>query len=241
MAEKKTEKWKSARTKNLSESQAKQAKRVVGGGRMEKVTAAERKAAKDFVNIGSTKWMTAKERGGKGRGGLLVDSSGKAVTGTVKLPSGQSAMYVRGKRIGVARGTAGGRKTGGRTTDKTGNPPPKTGARYEERKGRVGAMTPSASARTAGSVRSDQGKMGGGSPSPSSKMSGGKGSVKLQPYSKLSVRGFVEGQQKGMKGLADIGKVPPRTAAALLRKAQAGVISLTPAAKAALRRIVEGY
>lgn len=102
----KSEKWKRAQTKNLSESQMKQAKRVVGGGRMEKVTAAERKAAKDFVNIGTTKWMTSAERGGKGRGGLLVDASGKAVTGTVKLPSGQSATYVRGKRVGVARGGA---------------------------------------------------------------------------------------------------------------------------------------
>jgi len=102
----KSEKWKSAQTKNLSESQMKQAKRVVGRGRMEKVTAAERKAATDFVNIGTTKWMTSAERGGKGRGGLLVDASGKAVTGTVKLPSGQSATYVRGKRVGVARKSA---------------------------------------------------------------------------------------------------------------------------------------
>jgi hypothetical protein len=129
----KTEKWERARTKDLSASQLKRAQRVVGGGRMEKVTAKERKAAGKGVDIGTTKWMTAAERGGKGRGGLLVDASGKAVTGTVKLPSGQSAMYVRGKRVGVPRaGSAGTRaKTdSGGTTDKTTiTPPPPPGAR----------------------------------------------------------------------------------------------------------------
>ena len=116
----KTEKWERARTKDLSASQMKKAQRVVGGGRMEKVTAKERKAAGKDVPIGTTKWMTSAERGGKGRGGLLVDASGKAVTGTVKLPSGQSATYVRGKRIGVPRaGSAGTRaKTGGGGTSK---------------------------------------------------------------------------------------------------------------------------
>ena len=157
----KTEKWKRARTKDLSASQMKRAQRVVGGGRMEKVTAKERKAAKDFVNIGTTKWMTSAERGGKGRGGLLVDASGKAVTGTVKLPSGQSATYVRGKRIGVPRaGSAGTRaKTDtGRTTGKTTTPPPKTGRRYEERKAAVGAGTVRRTG--AGSVGARQGKFG---------------------------------------------------------------------------------
>lgn len=128
MADKpKTEKWKAARTKNLSAGQMQQAVRIVGQRkagapvRTERVTAKERKASQDFVNIGTTKWLTASERGGKGRGGLLVDQSGNPVTGTVKLPSGQSATYVRGKRIGVVR--AGGSSAG---EDKTKNPPPKT-------------------------------------------------------------------------------------------------------------------
>ena len=91
MAEK-TEKWKAARTKNLTAAQMKQARRVVGGKRSEAVSGTERKAAKKAVDISGTKWMKASERGGKGRGGLLVDSSGKAVTGTVTLPSGQKCF-----------------------------------------------------------------------------------------------------------------------------------------------------
>jgi hypothetical protein len=144
----KTEKWKRARTKDLSASQMKRAQRVVGGGRMEKVTAKERKAAGKGVDIGTTKWLEAKDRGGKGRGGLLVDASGKAVTGTVKLPSGQSAMYVRGKRIGVPRaGSAGTRaKTDtGRTTDKTTTtpPPPPSASKFNVGPGRgAGISTP---------------------------------------------------------------------------------------------------
>ena len=113
MAEKpKSEKWKGARTRNLTAAQQKQAKRIVGGGRSEKVTAAERKAAQAKVDIGQTKWVTAKDRGGAGRGGLLTDTSGKAVTGTVTLPSGKTATYVRGKRIGVVAAAGGGGGTG---------------------------------------------------------------------------------------------------------------------------------
>lgn len=100
----KSEKWKGAKTRNLTAKQQEKAKRIVGGGRTEKVTKAERKAAGTEVKIGDTKWMTAKERkaaGQKGRGGLLTDASGKAITGTVTLASGKKAQYVRGKRIGV--------------------------------------------------------------------------------------------------------------------------------------------
>jgi hypothetical protein len=101
-----SEVWKSAKTRNLSAQQMRQAKRIVGKKRTEKVTGLELFGAAKPVDIGTTKWLEAKDRGGKGRGGLLVNQSGQAVTGTVKLPSGQSAMYVRGKRIGVARGAA---------------------------------------------------------------------------------------------------------------------------------------
>lgn len=106
MAEKpKSEKWKGAKTRNLTAKQQEKAKRIVGGGRSEKVKADELKAARaNTIDIGTTKWTTAAERktaGQKGRGGLLTDSSGKALTGTVKLPSGKTATYVRGKRIGI--------------------------------------------------------------------------------------------------------------------------------------------
>lgn len=112
MAEKsKSEKWKGARTRNLTASQQESAKRIVGGGKTERVSAQERKAAQKSIDIGQTKWTTAKERGGKGVGGLLTDASGKAVTGTVTLPSGKKATYVRGKRIGVVGGRGG--STGG--------------------------------------------------------------------------------------------------------------------------------
>lgn len=124
MAEKpKSEKWKGARTRNLTAAQQKQAKRIVGGGRSEKVTAAERKASQAKVDIGQTKWVTAKDRGGAGRGGLLTDTSGKAVTGTVTLPSGKTATYVRGKRIGVVAKAGGGPSTTRRVTPK---PKPRT-------------------------------------------------------------------------------------------------------------------
>jgi hypothetical protein len=123
MAEK-TEKWKAARTKNLTAAQMKQARRVVGGKRSEAVSAREMKAAKKTVDIGGTKWMEASARGGKGRGGLLVDASGNAVTGTVTLPSGQKASYVRGKRIGVMRKAGQGKGTSGvRVTGPNNNPP----------------------------------------------------------------------------------------------------------------------
>ena len=106
MAEKpKSEKWKGAKTRNLSAKQQEKAKRIVGGGRSEKVKAEELKTARaNTIDIGTTKWTTAAERktaGQKGRGGLLTDASGKALTGTVKLPSGKTATYVRGKRIGI--------------------------------------------------------------------------------------------------------------------------------------------
>ena len=103
----KSEKWKGVKTRNLSAKQQEQAKRIVGGGRTEKVKADELKAARGTtLDINQTKWMTAKDRGGAGRGGLLTDASGKALTGTVKLPSGKTATYVRGKRLGVAGGQA---------------------------------------------------------------------------------------------------------------------------------------
>jgi hypothetical protein len=90
------------KTKNLTAKQTKKAVRVVGGGRTEKITAKERSAAKKTaVDIGTTKWQTKADRGGAGRGGLLTGADGKPVTGTVKLPSGKSVQYVRGKRASV--------------------------------------------------------------------------------------------------------------------------------------------
>lgn len=97
-----------AKTRNLTAAEQKKAVRIIGGKRTEKVTATERKSAKATVDISGTKWMKADERAGKGRGGLLTDMSGKAITGTVRLPSGAMATYVRGKRIGVTGGRNGG-------------------------------------------------------------------------------------------------------------------------------------
>lgn len=105
---------KKVRTRNLTSKQEKKAVRIVGGGKSEKVTQAERAAMKKSVDIGQTKWTKASERGGKGVGGLLTDASGKAVTGTVKLASGKTATYVRGKRIGVVGGGTGSGGAGGR-------------------------------------------------------------------------------------------------------------------------------
>lgn len=99
----KSEVWsKAGKTRNLSEKQVKQGQRAVGGGRTERLKKGEGAAAMKEVNIGETKWMSKGERGGKGRGGLLVDASGKAITGTVTLPSGAKASYVRGKRVTTA-------------------------------------------------------------------------------------------------------------------------------------------
>lgn len=88
--------------RNLTTEQAARARRLTGGGRSQAITDEERTAAaSNQVDVGTTKWMTAKERGGKGRGGLAVGADGKAITGTVKMPDGSSVQYVRGKRIGV--------------------------------------------------------------------------------------------------------------------------------------------
>jgi len=122
----KSEKWKApGKTRNLTEQQVKAGSRVVGGGRTERLKKGEGQAAVSTkLDINQTKWMTAKERGGKGRGGLLTDASGKALTGTVTLPSGARAAYVRGKRVTTAAGAsrinaAAARRTGG----PTGSPP----------------------------------------------------------------------------------------------------------------------
>lgn len=109
--------WK-GKTTNLSKPEVAKGRRVVGGGRKtERVTTAERKAARKAVDISGTQWQTAKQRGGKGVGGLLTDASGKAVTGTVTLPSGKKAVYVRGKRVQAQpvkpSGTGGGKGSGG--------------------------------------------------------------------------------------------------------------------------------
>jgi hypothetical protein len=161
MAEK-TEKWKAARTKNLTAAQMKQARRVVGGKRSEAVSGTERKAAKKAVDISGTKWMTASERGGKGRGGLLVDSSGKAVTGTVTLPSGQKATYVRGKRIGVVAGGGGkgkGQGGGGGGGGGTKPTPPVDNYKTASRMGKPGEYQAGEGMRSkAGSVKNRQGK-----------------------------------------------------------------------------------
>ena len=128
MAEKpKKNKW-AGRSTNLTKKQEKKAVRVVGtkGGktRTEAVKKSERVASRKSVDIGQTKWMKASERkaaGQKGRGGLLVGTDGKPVTGTVTLPSGKKAQYVRGKRISAmpakkapaSRGGGGGGGGGG--------------------------------------------------------------------------------------------------------------------------------
>lgn len=142
MSKPKKEAWKGAKTRNLTAKQQAKAKRVVGGGRMEKITKSERTAAsKAGPGIGETKWMTAKERkeaGQKGRGGLLVGADGKPVTGTITLASGKKAQYVRGKRIGVAAGKPKGQSGSGGTSR-----PRTTTTR----------VTPSARGEGAGSVR----------------------------------------------------------------------------------------
>jgi len=86
----------------------------------------------------------------------VLGPMGKPITGRVDLGGGNIAVYKNGVRVKAASPSS---KSKAGTTDKTGSPQPKT-AGYEERKGRVGAMTPSASARTAGSVQARQGKMG---------------------------------------------------------------------------------
>ena len=114
--------WQGKKTTGLSTAELQKAGRIVGKGKSETVTARElKRATQDFVNIGSTRWMTAAERGGKGVGGLLVDASGRPVTGTVTLPGGKSAVYVRGKRIGVGKSSGGGAKP--KTPDRPANRP----------------------------------------------------------------------------------------------------------------------
>lgn len=135
-----------------------QAKRIVGKKRTEKVTGLELRGAAKPVDIGTTKWMSAAERGGKGRGGLLVDRSGKAVTGTVTLPSGQSAMYVRGKRIGVARATP---------QKKTSRAPSKTGATSKQGYVPMTRKNPAVAGSVAPSVAARQSKFSGASTLPS--------------------------------------------------------------------------
>lgn len=106
---KKPEVWEKTKgkTRNLTEKQVKAGSRVIGGGRTERLKKGEGQAAVSTqLDINQTKWTTAKERGGKGRGGLLTDASGKALTGTVTLPSGAKASYVRGKRVTTAAGAA---------------------------------------------------------------------------------------------------------------------------------------
>ena len=122
MADKpKKNRW-AGKSTNLTKKQEKKAVRVVGtkGGktRTEAVKKSERVASRKSVDIGQTKWMKASERkaaGQKGRGGLLVGTDGKPVTGTVTLPNGKKAQYVRGKRISAmpAKKTAAPRGGGG--------------------------------------------------------------------------------------------------------------------------------
>lgn len=193
----KSEKWKGSRTRNLSAKQQEKAKRIVGTKngktRTEDVTAAERKAAKSSVDIGQTKWTTAAERGGKGRGGLLTDTSGKAVTGTVTLPSGKKATYVRGKRIGIVATRPGGGGAGGGGGGSRGAGTSAAakaagaGKKYEEKKAgmRPGARPVAASraannrGATSGTVTSgvSQGKRQGGAPG----YQAGAGMVKTLP------------------------------------------------------------
>lgn len=165
MAEKpKSEKWKGAKTRNLTAKQQEKAKRIVGGGRSEKVKAEELKTARaNTIDIGTTKWMKAAERktaGQKGRGGLLTDASGKALTGTVKLPSGKTATYVRGKRIGVVAekpkkptssgGSGSTSRTGTSATAKAAG----AGKKYEEKKPSAKPGNRPAAAPAAPSARS---------------------------------------------------------------------------------------
>lgn len=103
----------------LTKKEVAKGRRVGKAGRAS-ITKKERKAAYKNKDIGDTKWVKASERTGpRAKGGIVVDkTTGKPITGTVKLPSGKTATYVRGKRVTYkAKPTGGGRGgSGSRTT-----------------------------------------------------------------------------------------------------------------------------
>lgn len=103
----KNEQWKKAgKTLNLSKKQVASGTRVGKAGKAT-VSRKEAKQATKAVSISDTTWKKASERTGpRAKGGVLVDKDGKAVTGTVKLASGKTATYVRGKRVAAAQPTS---------------------------------------------------------------------------------------------------------------------------------------
>lgn len=159
----KSEVWaKAGKTRNLTEKQVKQGQRAIGGGRSERLKKGEGAAAMNAVKISDTKWMSKGERGGKGRGGLLVDASGKAVTGTVTLASGAKASYVRGKRVTTAgpkaaaparMGRGGGGGGGGNKPPAA--PPRRTGTMESPGGGSARASFPASSSRTSPKKRGE--------------------------------------------------------------------------------------
>ena len=83
-----------------------------------KLTAGQKTKASKLTDISGTKWV-------KGKG--VVGPKGKSFTGSVILPNGKTASYVKGRRIGIntkkatvakPRSNGGGSSTGGKGVDK---------------------------------------------------------------------------------------------------------------------------
>ncbi len=112
----KKQRAKGRQVSGLTKKQVAAGRRVGKAGRS-KVTKKEAKASYKNIDISQTRWKSAGERTGpRAKGGIVVDKSGKPITGTVKLASGKTATYVRGKRVTYKAKPAGGGGGGGGTS-----------------------------------------------------------------------------------------------------------------------------
>ena len=122
------QKAKGRKVSGLTKKQVAAGRRVGKAGRST-ITKKESKAAAKNIDISQTQWKKASERTGpRAKGGIVVDKSGKPITGTVKMANGRTATYVRGKRVTYkAKPTSRGRGSGGKTTGPYTSAGPKKG------------------------------------------------------------------------------------------------------------------
>jgi len=127
------QKAKGRKVAGLTKKQVAAGRRVGKAGRST-ITKKESKAAAKNIDISQTRWKAPSERTGpRAKGGIVVDKSGKPITGTVKMANGRTATYVRGKRVTykakpASRGRGGGTGgSGGKTTGPYTSAGPKKG------------------------------------------------------------------------------------------------------------------
>jgi len=138
------QKAKGRKVSGLTKKQVAAGRRVGKAGRSS-ITKKESKAAAKNIDISQTRWKAPSERTGpRAKGGIVVDKSGKPITGTVKMANGRTATYVRGKRVTykakpASRGRGGGTSSSPRPTSSSGSRVTNTTA------SRIGGYTPGTS------------------------------------------------------------------------------------------------